>query len=169
VVGWLLVTLCAIAALSGCTAPVVGSAGVGVDQEGRPVGFLAVCDEHIDGATLSSEDPGAPSAGDRSVDAGTWTADTPITSFATWSLNGPQAGWTATLALPELHAHRQYSLHGWTHDNSSSTASVTFAQAQLLGLTFGQVLYHSGYDETAELDVYSTASAREFQTSACSS
>ena len=64
----LFVTLCAIAALSGCTVPVVGSAGIGVDQEGRPVGYLAVCDEHIDGATLYSEDPAAASAEERSVD-----------------------------------------------------------------------------------------------------
>ena len=165
----LLVTLLAIAALSGCTVPVVGSTGIGVDQEVRPVGYLAVCDEHIDGATLYYEDTAATSAEDRNVDVGDWAADAPITSFATWSLNGPQAGWTATLALVERQADRQYSLYGWTHDNTSSTGSVSFTGSRLRGMKPGQVLYQSGYDEKAEQDVYSTGSVREFQAFACGS
>lgn len=164
----LLVTLCAIAVLSGCTVPVVGSAGIGVDQEGRPVGHLAVCDKHIDGATLYYEDTVATSAEDRTVDAGTWTANSPITSFAAWSLNGPHAGWKATLELAELQADREYTLYGWTHDNSSSTGSVTVSGARLREMTPGQVLYQSGYDEKAEQDVYTTGSVREFQSFACS-
>ena len=164
----LLVTLCAIAALSGCTVPVVGSAGIGVDKEGRPVGYLAVCDEHIDGATLHYEDTAAASAEDRAVDAGTWTANSPISSFAAWSLNGPHAGWTATLELAELQADREYTLYGWTHDNSSSTGSVTVTGARLREMTPGQVLYQSGYDDKADQDVYTTGSVREFQSFACS-
>lgn len=164
----LLLTLCAVAALSGCTVPVVGSTGIGLDEDGRPVGYLAVCDEHIDGATLYYEDPSATSAEDSSVDAANWTAVTPITSFSTWSLIEPQEGWTATLPLSELQEDREYSLFGWTHDSSSSTGSVTFTGARLRGMTPGQVLYHSGYDERAEQDVYTTGSVREFQSFACS-
>ena len=163
----LLLTLCAIAALSGCTVPVVGSTGIGVDREGRPVGYLAVCEEHIDGATLYYEDPSATSAEDSGVDAGSWTADTPMTSFSIWSLVEPQEGWTATLPLAELQAGREYSLVGWTRDNSSSTGSVIFDQSQLRGLTPGQVLYQSGYDEKAERHVYTRGSVSEFRAFAC--
>ena len=130
---------------------------------------MAVCDEHSDGATLYYEDPSATSADNSSVDAGSWTADTPMTSFSTWSLIKPQEGWTATLPLAELQADREYSLVGWTRGNSSATGSVTFAEAQLRGLTPGQVVYQSGYDEKAERDVYTRGSVNEFRAFACRS
>lgn len=111
---------------------------------------------------------GPTSAEDRSVDAGTWTANSPITSFAAWSLNGPHAGWTAALDLAELQADREYTLYGWTHDNSSSTGSVTVSGTRLREMTPGQVLYLSGYDEKADQDLCTTGSVREFQSFACS-
>ena len=163
----LLPALCAIAVLSGCTVPVVGSTGIRVDQEGRPVGYLAVRAENIDGATLYSDDPGASSAEDGTVDAGQWAADQSVTSASTWSLTEPHAGWTTTLALGVLQPDRSYTLYGWTYDNSSSTGSVTFNEAQLQGMTPGQVLYGSGYDEKSEQDIYTTGSVAEFRASAC--
>ena len=96
----LLPALCAIAVLSGCTVPVVGSTGIGVDQEGRPVGYLAVCEENIDGATLYYDDPGASSAEDGTVDAGQWAADQSVTSASTWSLTEPHAGVKGHWFLP---------------------------------------------------------------------
>ena len=90
-----------------------------------------------------------------------------MTSFSIWSLVEPQEGWTATLPLAELQAGREYSLVGWTHDNSSSTGSVIFDQSQLRGLTPGQVLYQSGYDEKAERHVYTRGSVGEFRAFAC--
>ena len=42
----------------GCTVPAVGAVGIGVDANGDPVGFVQVCRDHIDGATiyLSTDD-----------------------------------------------------------------------------------------------------------------
>ena len=77
------------------------------------------------------------------------------------------AGWTTTLALGVLQPDRSYTLYGWTYDNSSSTGSVTFNEAQLQGMTPGQVLYGSGYDEKSEQDIYTTGSVAEFRASAC--
>lgn len=165
----LLLTLCAIAALSGCTVPVVGLAGIGVDQQGRPVGYLAVCEDHIDGATIYYEDPGMGSADDPRVDAGSWIANPRVTSTSEWSLTEPPPGWTATLALGTLEPERSYTFFGWTNDNGSSTGSVTFTEAQLRGMTPGQVRYFSGYDEEAEKDTFTTGSATEFRASACAS
>lgn len=165
----LLLTLCAVAALSGCTVPVVGLAGVGVDQEGRPVGYLAVCEDHIDGATLYYDDSATANDEDRSVDVGSWEANQGVRATSTWSLTEPAPGWTPTLALGGLEPDRSYTLFGWTDDNSSSTGSVTFTQAQLRGMAPGQVRYFSGYDDEAEQDNYTTGSATEFQAAACSS
>lgn len=165
----LLLILCAIAALSGCTVPVVGLAGVSVDQEGRPVGYLAVCEDHIDGATLYYDEPAAASDEHRSVDVGSWVADPEVTGTSIWSLAEPRSGWRPTLALGRLEPGRSYTLSGWTHDNSSSTGSVTFTEAQLRGMTPGQVRYLSGHDGEAEQDIYTTGSAAEFQASACTS
>lgn len=158
----------ATAAVSGCTVPTVGLTGIGIDQSGRPVGYVAVCDNHIDGATLYFEDEATSSGEDGTIVAGGWTADEPVTSVAAWSLSQPVTGWTATDEYSDLLPNRDYTLYGWTHDNSSSTSSVTFSLVDLAGLTPGQVRYWSGYDENSELDLYSTGSVDEFQGFACS-
>jgi len=161
--------LCAVAALSGCTVPIVGVDGIGVDQDGRPVGYLAVCDEHIDGATLYFQDPDvAPTSVVNETDAGTWAADAPITSSAAWSLAEPQDGWAATAPLADLQADREDHLYGWTQDNTSSTAEVTFTVATLGAMTPGEVFYFSGYEENPDRDVYTTGSVADFQAYACS-
>ncbi|MGG5258669.1 hypothetical protein [Phycicoccus avicenniae] len=75
----------------------------------------------------------------------------------------------ATLPLSELQPGREYSLFGWTDDNSSSTGSVTFTEAQRRGLAPGQVMFNAGYDEKTERDVHATGSLDEFHASACTS
>lgn len=120
-----------VALLSGCTVPVVGMAGVGLDANGEVVGYLSVCEDHIDGATLYLDfsDP------ERSVDAGTWEAPAPVTRSARWSIDrGLQPG-------------REYTLYGWTNDNSAATTSVTFTLEELQDLEPGRVLYYSGHSD----------------------
>ena len=161
----LAVALGAVVALSGCTVPVVGAAGVGVDASGRPVGYLAVCSEHIDGATLYFEDP--RSVEDRSVEVGEWTADRPVTSLASWPMGERAEGWTSRGPLPPLELGREYVMYGWTKDNSSSTGDVVFTVEQLRALEPGQVVYFDGFDEESQQDRYVTGSPGQFQTAAC--
>lgn len=55
-----IVTIVGVASLSGCTVPVVGTTGIGVDASGRLVGYLSICEQHIDGVTLYISDPPQP-------------------------------------------------------------------------------------------------------------
>ena len=41
---------------AGCTVPSGAVVGIGVDAHGNPVGYLQVCQEHIDGATIYIDD-----------------------------------------------------------------------------------------------------------------
>lgn len=62
----------------------------------------------------------------------------------------------ATAPLADLQADREDHLYGWTQDNTSSTAEVTFTVATLGAMTPGEVFYFSGYEENPDRDVYTT-------------
>lgn len=164
----LVLALCAVALLGGCSVPIVGGTGIGVNEAGGPVGYLAVCDEHIDGATLYYDNPDQSSTDEPSLDAGSWTAVAPVTSNAAWTLVGADAGWRAEKPLETLDPGRQYTLYGWTRDNSSSTGDVTFTLADLEKLEPGQVRYLVGYDKEAEEDIYEVGSPNDFRVHSCS-
>nr|WP_236071736.1 hypothetical protein [Streptomyces polyasparticus] len=51
------------ALLAACTVPVAGSSGISVTEHGQPLGVLAVCHDHIDGATLYTDREEAASQG----------------------------------------------------------------------------------------------------------
>ncbi|EAP99724.1 hypothetical protein JNB_06134 [Janibacter sp. HTCC2649] len=52
----------------------VGTAGIGVDSEGGLIGYLAVCDQRIDGATLYYDDGSAKTPEAREVKVGEWAS-----------------------------------------------------------------------------------------------
>jgi hypothetical protein len=146
--------------LAGCTVPVVGLAGIGVDDKGAPVGYLQVCHDHLDGATVYTDG--------KDDDQGRWKASPAVTGFARWSLTDPGEGWTAKTALGQLKPGVKYNLYGWTEDSSSSASNVTFTKEDLVRLKPGQVLYSSGKtnaDGTEDLPAVSSES--EFHTNAC--
>ncbi|MGW3386917.1 hypothetical protein [Streptomyces cinereoruber] len=142
--------------LSGCTVPVAGVAGVTVGKDGTPVGVIAMCKEHVDGATLYADAEG-PEA---QKDMGSWSRGTPLTGLTTWPLSSPGAGWTAEKPLGRLAPGQVYVMYGWTEDNSWSTSSVSFTTKDLESLTVGQVHYRSG-------DMAGTASLEDFRDKAC--
>ena len=164
----LILELCAVALLAGCSVPIVGVTGIGFDGAGRPVGYLAVCDEHINGAILDYDNPDQSSRDEPSLDAGSWTAVAPVTSDAAWTLAGADAGWRVEKPLEALDPGRQYTLYGWTRDISNSTGDVTFALADLEKLEPGQVRYLVGYDKEAEEDLYEVGSPEDFRAHSCS-
>jgi hypothetical protein len=65
---------------AGCTVPGVAVSGIGVDTQGNPVGYLQVCQDHIDGATVYIDD---------THKFGNWESVPAATGFATWSLADP--------------------------------------------------------------------------------
>ena len=146
--------------LAGCTVPVVGLAGIGVDDKGAPVGYLQVCQDHLDGATVYTDG--------KDDDQGSWKATPAVTGFARWSLTDPGEGWTTKTTLGQLKPGVKYNLYGRTEDASSSAANVTFTKEDLARLKPGQVLYSSGKtnaDGTEDLPAVSSES--EFRTNAC--
>ncbi|MFD9007449.1 hypothetical protein ACFV0T_42130 [Streptomyces sp. NPDC059582] len=91
----------ALTASSGCTVPVDAVAGISVSADGHLLGVMMVCGHQIDGATLYVDSPDA----DRTVTVGSWTAGRPLTAgLATWTLDAPSAGWSATGRLTPLAA-----------------------------------------------------------------
>jgi hypothetical protein len=150
------IILVATALTTGCTVPTHAVAGIGVDGTGRIVGYLQVCSHHIDGATLyhGEEDK-----------LGSWTAPSPVTDFARWALASPPGGWKADPALASLLPVTEYTLYGWTADNSSSAVAVTFTVEQVTKLEPDHVLHWSGSDSDG--DVYKVERVDEFRRSAC--
>ncbi|MEU3613734.1 hypothetical protein ABZ725_15655 [Streptomyces sp. NPDC006872] len=154
-----------VASLTGCGQPLAGVTGVTVTADGRPVGVLMVCDDHIDGATLYTDGPG-----DDTTDVATWSRAEPVTGFVSWPMDAAGEGWSVDRAMPAaLERQRTYTLYGWTEDNSWSTAHVSFDLTRLAGLTPGQVRYFAGDDvKGADADGNRTAaSVAEFRTAAC--
>ena len=74
-----LLSLASATAVSGCeTVAPNGSTGISVDAQGRPVIVFAVCNDHIDGATLYRDRTKAdPKGQDSSVSIGDWYANPP--------------------------------------------------------------------------------------------
>lgn len=146
--------------LAGCTVPVVGLAGIGVDNKGAPVGYLRVCQDHLDGATVYADG--------KDDDLGSWKASPAVTGFARWSLTDPGEGWTAKTTLGELKPGVKYNLYGWTEDASSSAANATFTNEDLARLKPGQVLYWSGKSNAdGTEDLQTVSSEGEFRANTC--
>ncbi|HEX8096332.1 hypothetical protein [Jatrophihabitans sp.] len=131
-------------------------AGIGVDAGGRIVGYLRVCSHHVDGATLYHE---------QEDHLGSWTAPNHVTDFTSWTLGSPPSGWKADPPLAGLLPATDYTLYGWTSDNSSSAAGVSFTLEKLSTLTPDHVMHWSGTNSGG--DVYKVDSVEEFRRSAC--
>jgi hypothetical protein len=152
----------ALAATCGCTVPSDAVAGISVTADGHLLGVMMVCGHQIDGATLYVDSDDV----DKQVTVGSWTADRRLTSgLATWTLDSPAAGWTATRSLAPLTAKTTYALYGWTKDNSWSASSVSFTLADRDRLTPGKVRYDSISDNGVESAI--TVSIADFKAKAC--
>lgn len=152
----------ALATVSGCTVPIAGAMGVTVDADGRPMGLLMVCHDHIDGATLYTDSEPDNPDDSRSVEVGRWSSDESVKGFATWPLDTAGDGWSVDKSLQPLRKNREYHLYGWTRDSSWSTGNVNFTPADLAALTSGRVRYWSGEGED-----YETGSVEDFRADAC--
>jgi hypothetical protein len=101
-----------------------------------------------------------------------------VTEFAKWSLATPTGGWKADaprggvvghLSLGAMQQRREYTLYGWTNDNSSSAVGVTFTVEEVSQLKPGQVLYWAaeGPDKSQTRDLNRVGSEAEFRGTAC--
>lgn len=130
--------------------------GVGVDAQGKLVGYLQVCHDRIDGVSMYlDEDHGV----------GQWTSVPATTGFATWSLAAPSEPWTPTDPLGNLKPNTMYSMYGWTSDNSWSTVHVTFTLEDLAAMKPGQVRWAGKLK--GMISVETVTSEQEFRSKAC--
>jgi hypothetical protein len=144
---------------AGCTVESRAVAGVGVGADGSPIGYLKVCSEHIDGATVYQTDDDH---------LGKWTVKPSATGFATWSFAYGGNGWTVSDAFVRLPPEQTYSLYGWTDDNTSSADAVDFTLAGLASMKPGQVRYwFRGADPDGKQDGYVVTSVEQFRAHAC--
>lgn len=156
------------ALLGSCTVPVAALAGIGVDADGNLVGHLRVCDESIDGATLISDTSSDGATVPTSVEVGRWEAQPPVTATAAWSLSAPDGGWTSAKPAESLVPGREYTLYGWSNDNTVSASGVTFTLADAAALRPGQVLHWSGRSGgKPERDENVVSSRTGFEVKAC--
>jgi hypothetical protein len=126
--------------LTGCSVPVNGLTGVSRDADRHPVAVFAWCGNGPpDGARLYL------ATGEETTVAD-YHAPALAGQVASVRLDAAGGGWTATPAHPALRPGVDYSLYGWTSDNSTSTAHVDFQLADLDGLTPGMVFVQR-YDE----------------------
>lgn len=126
-----------VALLSACvpsSIPTTGVTGVGIDDQGELIGYIAMCDGHVDGAVLYETD--GPTLGQ-------WDAPARVEGFATWSLSEP-GDWVAVRTYRAPTGDAEYRLYGGNSDSSASSSHVTFHRRDLSDLTPGQVPYWAG-------------------------
>jgi hypothetical protein len=150
--------------LSGCTVESGAVAGVGVDAQGRPVGFVQVCQGQIDSMTLWRGEGDDAAAG--------WTAAAVVGpgGFSTFSFAEPGPDWKAgSPAFTGIDPTMSYTLqgNGGKGGNEWSTQYVDFTTRTLRGLKPGEVRYWVGTNESSTKDYFKVSTVEEFKASAC--
>lgn len=150
--------------LSACTVESGAVAGVGVDAEGRPVGYVQLCRGTIDSMTLW--------AGTGDNVTAEWTAKAPIGSggFTAFSFTDPGPDWSAgSPTYSSLDPAKSYTLqgNGGDHDAEWSTQYVDFTTKTLASLRPGQVRYWVGTNDSSTKDSFKVSTVEEFKVTAC--
>ncbi len=164
--GLLVVALIAFGA-TGCTVPINGITGVGVDQAGNLVIVLAWCGRQPDGVTVyhdqypedptpATYDPDASGPPNPSIDDAFYLAPRVKDETASFRLDAPGDGWRAEHEIPTFDPTITYKAYGGTLDNSYSTSHVEFqlGDADKLRREPGTVLvndYEEGTDKVVDV------------------
>ncbi|MGW1468599.1 hypothetical protein ACWCPT_30165 [Streptomyces sp. NPDC002308] len=150
----------ALATTSGCGADDVAVTGISVTTDGRLLGVIMVCEDHIDNVGLLASD----SQGKARV--GEWTPDRRLRAgLTTWSLDSPTPGWTTVRDPGPLKAGTVYTLFGWSDKHSLGSEDIDFTAADRHRLMPGKVLYQE-YTEGGE-EAVRFAALSEFEATAC--
>ena len=162
----------AMTTLAGCeTVAGAGSTGISVDARARPVIVFALCNDHIDGATIYRDRTKAdPSGDDTSVPVASWDAVSPVTPttamHAMLNTVEPSRSWSQVGPSEALRPGVVYTAYGWTRDNRWFTSHVEFTLEGLSKLKAGQVLTQT-YVPAKDHDVDTVQSYQQFSAEAC--
>ena len=126
-----------------------------VDDQGRPVVVFALCNDHIDGATIYRDrTKGDPKGEDSSISVAEWEAASPVTPRsarqADLNTTAPSGFWSRVGPQEPIRPGTVYVAYGWTRDSSWFTGHVDFTLARLSNLRPGQVfsqIYVQAKDE----------------------
>ncbi|MFD6530670.1 hypothetical protein [Streptomyces sp. NPDC060184] len=152
----------ALATTSGCGADDVAVTGISVTTDGRLLGVIVVCEDHIDNVGLLAK-TSDPQGG---VRVGEWTPDRRLEAgLTTWSLDSPTSGWTTVRDPGPLKDGTVYTLFGWTEDHRLGSEDIDFTTADRDRLMPGKVLYQE-YTEDGE-EAVRFAALSEFEATAC--
>jgi hypothetical protein len=158
--------------LAGCeTVAGAGSTGISVDAQARPVIVFALCNDHIDGATIFRDRTKAdPTGEDASVTVASWDAVSPVTPTTAMQapLNtvAPSRSWTPVGPSEALKPGVVYTAYGSTRDNTWFTGHVDFTLERLSNLKPGQVLSQT-YVPAKQQDEDTIQPYNQFKAKAC--
>ena len=170
--GVALVVCAAATALVGCeTVAGAGSTGMSVDDRGRPVVVFAVCNDHVDGATIYRDRTrGDPKGEGASISVADWEAASPLTPDTARSAGldtaDPSGARSRVGSQEPMKPGVAYVAYGWTRDNSWFTGHVEFTLAGLSTLKPGQVLSQT-YVERDDAFVDTVQTYAQFEADAC--
>jgi hypothetical protein len=125
---------------------------VTVDAQGAAVIVIQMCEGHIDGATLYRDD----------VTLGKWKVSSPVTGFSQFTLDSGGNGWAVVGDLERRDPEQQYTIYGWSNDNSWSANHLDFSDRDLSGLKPGTVLVPE-----REQEGHRSESLEDFKTKTC--
>jgi hypothetical protein len=133
----------------------IGVTGVGVDAHGGLIGYVAVCRDHIGGASLYEF---AGPKLDELVPLGAWASPRPVRDVAKWALS-EHSEWSSTARFQPPAGTAEFDLSGSAHDHASDTSALIFDLSDLTGVKPGHVLY--------KLDSAKTVGEASFRAQAC--
>lgn len=134
-----------IVVLTGCgndaSATIVGTTGITVNEAGKPVALVALCEGSVDQVTISGDRTGL-AEDEPNPDIGTWKASEPDGSgVVTIDLGALSADPDWTMGdVPALEEGRTYIAIADQSDADAEATQVTFSLADLTPLTPKQVL-----------------------------
>lgn len=164
--------LASLMTLGGCdSVSAAGATGISVDAQAQPVLVFALCNDHIDGATIFRVRTQAdPKEDDASVSVASWDAASPLTpkTATQISLNTiePSGTWPRSGPSEALRPGVVYTAYGWTRDSAWYTRHVDFTLERLSRLKPGQVLTQT-YVPAKNHDVDTVQSDDQFRAIAC--
>ncbi|TCC08165.1 hypothetical protein [Kribbella soli] len=131
---------------------------------------FALCNDHIDGATIFRDRTKADPPGDNSVSIASWDAVSPVTPStaidAKLNTVEPSRSWSRVGRAQALRPGVVYTAYGWTRDNTWYTGHVDFTLERLSKLKPGQVLTQT-YVSAEDRDVDAVQSYEQFTAEAC--
>ncbi len=144
----------AVTALGACgnavTADVIGTTAVTLDEDGRPVAVVRVCDGEVDTIQLFGDRTGLADDEPNPV-IGTWRATSGRDGTVELVLGGANAGRNGPEALT-LADDRTYVVTAARSGADAEATQVSFSPAQLASLAPGQVVVRDG-DVVARTDL----------------